>query len=257
MLFLIVGKSASGKDTLAKAMAEIGLTQVISRTDRPRRTEEEDTHIFVDEETAKSESGRAAAATTIAGHTYYALPEDIAKHDVYIVDPKGVRDLCRNLPDTTFHVVYIDADDGMRKTHAIARADDKQEAARIFDERNASESPDFDEFRLLCTDQPDTLPKNIVCVTVIKNNYQPAYMAQTAENLARYARRFYGVRDMICDLSRYGVFDIDENSQFKVMLGDQETRLPLEQVCAIYLADNSQLASLTRSWLGHKTPPSV
>ena len=32
----------------------------------------------------------------------------------------------------------IDADDGMRKTHAIARADDKQEAARIFDERNAS-----------------------------------------------------------------------------------------------------------------------
>lgn len=252
MLFLIVGKSASGKDTLARELASRGLTQVISRTDRPPRHEGEDTHLFVDADTARREAPMAAAATVVAGHTYYALSTDVDGHDVYVVDPTGVRDLCENLPDTTFHVVYMEADDDIRRAHAIARADDPELAARLFDERNQKESPDFDEFRLICTDQPDSLPRNVVCVTIMLNDYQPTTVAEMAEGLVRYRRRFEGVKSMICELSAYGIFDIDDEMGFKVTEDGQEVRVPLEQVCAIFLADDAQLAQLTRSWLGHR-----
>lgn len=252
MLFLIVGKSASGKDTIADELEARGLTRVISRTDREPRFEGEGTHLFVSHEVAEEESGRAAAATKIAGINYYALPEDIEGHDVYIIDPQGVRDLCRNLPDTTFHVVYVEADDDVRRTHAIARADDPELAARLFDERNAKESPDFDEFRLLCTDQTFALPQNVTCVTVHLNDYEPSSAAGLAERLVRYKRRFEGVMRMICDLSRYDIFDIDEDNHFKGSLDGEDTRISLEQACASFLADNEQLAELTRSWLGHR-----
>lgn len=249
MLFLIVGKSASGKDTLAHALEEHGLTQVISRTDRDPRYEDEATHIFVDADTAKTEAGSAVAATEIAGHTYYALDEDIEAHDIYVVDPRGVRDLCRNMPDEVFHVVYVDADDALRKSHAIARAEDPELASKLFDERNASEAPDFEEFRLLCTDQPEALPQQVVAVTVIRNDYTPSTLGNTASRLADWKRQFEGVRHMICELSHYDLFDIDDDCHLRADIGNERVRISLDAATAVFLADDAQLASLTRSYL--------
>ena len=47
-LYLIVGKSGSGKDTVINKVCELfNYTKVISYTTRPMRTPDENTHIFV------------------------------------------------------------------------------------------------------------------------------------------------------------------------------------------------------------------
>lgn len=251
MLMLIVGKSASGKDRLAQELEGKGLTQVISRTDRPKRNQDEATHVFVDTKTAEAESKNAVAATTIAGHTYYALEDDMEGKDVYIVDPQGVRDLCKNMPESVFHVIYVQADEAKRMSKAIARADDPKLAEETFKARDAAEAPDFEEFRLLCTDQPECLPDNVVTVTVIDNDYTPSTLANVAERLIRWKRQMDAVIHMMCEMSRYGIFDIDDNCHLKVHIDDQDQYWPLERAAATVLADDEQLSQLWRSYAGH------
>ena len=249
MLFLIVGKSASGKDTLAQELTNRGLSQVISRTDRDARYDGEDTHIFVSKDLAKQEYEQAIAKTEISGNKYYALAEDIEDKDVYIIDPKGLKDLCHNCPDTTFHVIYVYANENNRRTHAIARATNKEEAANLFDARQVDEAMVFDEFKSICSDTPSQLPKNVVAVTVMENDYQPITMYNMAEQLMQYKRKLDGVKNMVIELSAYNIFDIDDDMMFKAFIDGEETRLPLEQICSIFLADDKQLAELTRSYL--------
>ena len=47
MLFCVLGRTSSGKDTLVNKLCEkTGAKKLISYTTRPRRDREEDTHIF-------------------------------------------------------------------------------------------------------------------------------------------------------------------------------------------------------------------
>jgi guanylate kinase len=63
-----MGKTASGKDTLANKLCErTGLRPVISYTTRERRVNEGNTHIFISDEEyqALEDSGRIATFTQI------------------------------------------------------------------------------------------------------------------------------------------------------------------------------------------------
>mgnify|MGYP000358188025 FL=1 len=72
MIYLIVGRTAAGKDTFAKILEEYDLKIVKSRTTRPKRDANDDSHIFV-----KDVEDGALARNTICGHDYYILPEDL------------------------------------------------------------------------------------------------------------------------------------------------------------------------------------
>ena len=68
VLLCIMGRTASGKDTLANKLCErTGLRQVISYTTRARRVNEGDTHIFISDEdyNALESAGKIAAFTQI------------------------------------------------------------------------------------------------------------------------------------------------------------------------------------------------
>lgn len=59
MLFCVLGRSSSGKDTLVNKLCEkTGAKQLISYTTRLRRDREENTHIFVTEEEYKKNAFR-------------------------------------------------------------------------------------------------------------------------------------------------------------------------------------------------------
>ena len=105
MKTLILGRSAVGKDYLADKLSKnFGLKGVKSKTTRPIRFLHEDTHIFVNQETADKEVNKVAE-TKINGYTYYATKEDVDKADYYIIDPLGLYQLVENMPETRFHVV--------------------------------------------------------------------------------------------------------------------------------------------------------
>ena len=191
MMLLIVGKSASGKDTVAAELERRGMSSVISHTTRPRRSED-DRHVFVSEEEANRLWDDAVATTIINGCRYFATRDDVLSADIYVIDPAGLYELTGNMPDADFIVCYLDADDERRRQMAIARADDKAEAARAFDARDAEESPVFDEFkRFLLEDRAGMtshMPANIRAFLIFENDYEQGTIPAIADDLQRMLR---------------------------------------------------------------------
>lgn len=92
-LYLFVGKSASGKTTVANFLEQKhGFKQVNSYTTRPPRYEGEIGHIFVsDEEFDNLEE--IVAYTEYNGHRYGTTAEQLDQCQIYVVDVPGVETL--------------------------------------------------------------------------------------------------------------------------------------------------------------------
>ena len=146
MLFCVLGRTSSGKDTLVNKLCEkTGAKQLISYTTRPRRDGEENTHIFVTEEEYKKmlADGQVAVDTNINGNYYWSTIKQLYETDVYIVDYVGIKKL-RELELLGIRLVsiFINTPDEIRKERALnKRGDDK----KTFASRNFSEKRQFEE----------------------------------------------------------------------------------------------------------------
>ena len=130
VLLCLIGKTACGKDTIAKMLCErVGLKQIISYTTRPRRTNEGNTHIFISdaEYDELEQSGKIAAFTKIGDHRYCCTVGQLYENDIYVVDPAGIRNLRElNLPNLRLVTVYINVPDDIRRERALKkRGDDR------------------------------------------------------------------------------------------------------------------------------------
>lgn len=146
MRILIVGRTATGKDTLAKILEEEhGLKQLRSYTNRPRRPGEGDTHVFV--ETADLPKAGIVAKTKIGPHTYLATTSQFRDADVYVVDPEGLVDLARTC-EGPLAVVYLWSPPRLRRERFVARAGmpDEGDAEALFEDRDRAEDARFDAF---------------------------------------------------------------------------------------------------------------
>ena len=143
---MIIGRSGSGKDTVARYLCEkYGLMQLISTTDRPKRYPDEDTHVFVTTEQAKAMKERVAE-TRINGYQYFATRQQLDTADIYVIDPRGLADVCKNANDLELCVIYVRASEQVREGRAIRRAENEVEAKEIFRKRSESENEMFDQF---------------------------------------------------------------------------------------------------------------
>lgn len=129
-LLCVLGKTASGKDSLANKLCErTGLKQIISYTTRPRRVNEGNTHIFVDESDYEQmyQDGVIAAFTQIGQYKYWTTIDQLEDADVYIIDYTGIKTLRElNLPNIKLVSVYINVPDDIREDRALnKRKDDK------------------------------------------------------------------------------------------------------------------------------------
>ena len=153
-LLLIVGRTASGKDSLVGKLCErTDLKAVISYTTRPRRENEGDTHIFTTEDVYEQmqTEGKVAAYTQISGYHYWTTIDQLYENDLYIIDYKGIETLRElNLPDIRFVTVFVNVPDKVREERALKkRTDDKfgfrkrslDEAAQF---RDMLKNADFD-----------------------------------------------------------------------------------------------------------------
>ena len=142
-LFLILGESASGKDTLTQRLCkEFGLKQVISFTTRPPRTGEVGTHVFVDESVYHDmkESGNIAAYTYINNCHYWSTIEQLYDNDIYIIDADGLKTLeDLGLEDIDLCSIYINVPFEVRLDRALKRGDDIE----VFASRTVSETEQF------------------------------------------------------------------------------------------------------------------
>ena len=144
VVLCLMGKTASGKDTLANKLCErAGLRKVISYTTRPRRTNEGDTHIFIsdDEYQALENSGQIATFTQIGQYKYCCTVDQLYESDVYVIDPIGVQNLRKlDLSNIRLVTIYVNTPDEIRKDRALnKRGDDRL----VFMKRDVAEREQF------------------------------------------------------------------------------------------------------------------
>ncbi len=138
-LFLFVGKSASGKTTIANLLESCGYTQVYSYTTRQQRFENEPGHVFITEH-EYDQLENIVASTIYNGNRYCTTLEQIQDADIYVVDPPGVQTLLNNYDKVNrdIHIVYFAARTHTRIKRMIERGDsDTQIVGRLLnDEEN-------------------------------------------------------------------------------------------------------------------------
>lgn len=180
MKYLIVGRTAAGKDTLVHILEEeYGFRQVLSATTRPRRSPDEATHRFVTEDEAAAEADKVAQ-TRIGGYLYYATRADVEAADIYIIDPPGMMQLAKAMPEENFALIVVIAE-RLRRAGAFAlRARQGNpflagnEALEMFNERDAQESARFSVLEKASTGQtrPEGLPENVSSPVVVFNDME-------------------------------------------------------------------------------------
>ena len=123
-LFLFVGKSASGKTTVAETLVhQYGHKQVYSYCTRPPRFDGEIGHIFVSDEQFDN-LGELVAYTEYNGHRYGTTAEQLDQCDIYVVDIPGIETLLENYKtNRRICIIYFDATVHTRINRMLDRHD--------------------------------------------------------------------------------------------------------------------------------------
>jgi guanylate kinase len=132
-LYLLVGKSASGKTTIANFLEKMyGHKQVNSYTTRMPRYYGEIGHMFISN-SEFDQLGELAAFTTYNGHRYGVTYEQLAQCDIYVIDIPGVESLLKNLHGSRpICIIYFDAAVSTRIDRMIDRhASDMEIVSRL------------------------------------------------------------------------------------------------------------------------------
>ena len=145
-----MGRTCSGKTTLAKTVAETLHMKVLrSYTTRPMREGENEhtsDHIFISDDEVKLFQGKIVAYTEINGYKYFVTKDMVMNSDIYIVDPKGYKMLEDTVKRKNMKVklvpIYIDVDVADQERRFRNRGNTREE----FLERYKSEAEQFDKF---------------------------------------------------------------------------------------------------------------
>lgn len=98
LMIAIVGRSGSGKTTIAEYIEKkFGIVMIQSHTDRPKRHENENGHVFhTKEEFDKFKHEDMIAFTDFGSKRYCCLKSDTRNRNTYVIDERGLRTLLNN-----------------------------------------------------------------------------------------------------------------------------------------------------------------
>lgn len=259
MKYLIVGRTGRGKDYLKELLQNMfDWKFVLSTTTRKPRFEGEDTHVFVTKEEATSIPLEDKVAITFIKNEgdepdeYFATRQQVNEADGYIIDPKGVEVLLRNMPEEEFTIIYVTADNEKAREMAIERAKGKTDADKTYDKRYNDENEQFTAFEKAIKDGSFKKNNCVMAITVI-NDYTSDKMKQSAYELDKYKRLCTNVESILPDLKKNGTLSANENGEIRIFLADgTELYVTDKRFVAILVSDNEALATCMREWLSLK-----
>ena len=176
MIFLM-GRMASGKDTILEQMKKYGYKKLITYTTRPMRSGEiqDNTYHFIDETTFEDMRSKNLfleykSYDTVLGKWFYgSAVKDYEKaddHTVVIITPSGYKDFLDRLPEKDHFAIYISAHNDTIKKRIKIRGDNENEVLR----RMFQDDIDFKDIEKLAdvviyNDEPRSL-QSVVTETV-------------------------------------------------------------------------------------------
>lgn len=156
---LIVGRSGTGKSTLEEKLCrDYNLKSIKSYSTRPKRSPNEDSHIFINPSDVDKYPNKIAT-TTINGNFYFATKEQLDESQLYVIDPIGLYELSNNFPDLTFNLIYLKLPKYKHKQYLKNRRKNSNETPELQAQRLESENQQFDAFEDKIKN--NSLPKNI------------------------------------------------------------------------------------------------
>ena len=150
-VYLIIGRSGSGKDSIVDGVVNQGYSRIVSYTTRPRRLNEKNTHIFISDTEVDSYRDDMCAYTKIGEYEYFATYEQLMNNDFYIIDPAGLQNLIskkenhqhKSLENINFVVIYVYVPQDLRVSRLVDIRKDKPE---VMTKRLEDEEKQFAEF---------------------------------------------------------------------------------------------------------------
>ncbi|KEI83970.1 guanylate kinase (plasmid) [Clostridium botulinum B2 433] len=133
IIICLVGESGSGKSTIAELLEKEGYNYIESYTTRKPRYKGERGHIFLDSINDRNDidildngyypKENVIAYTCYKDEHYYATKEQYKNKgtSIYIVEVKGVNELRSEIDDAEILVLYLKADEQVRKGRMIKR----------------------------------------------------------------------------------------------------------------------------------------
>lgn len=131
-IITIVGQAGSGKDTVAQLMRmTLHVPILCSYTTRPMREGEVNgrEHIFVKECNIPREN--MLAYTEYGGYMYWTELDQIKDVAIYVIDEKGIMDICERFPDIELVNIYVAAKPETLKARGIAPERMKRDEYRV------------------------------------------------------------------------------------------------------------------------------
>ena len=185
-LFLLIGRSASGKTTIANILEEkYEYKSVSSYTTRPQRYDGEVGHIFIDDATF-DQLGELAGFVEYNGYRYGTTMQQVDETDIYVIDPIGAEYLLDKYKDRPICIIYFDASIPTRIYRMLDRGDSDNAIIR-----RLLQDEEYDwQIKLESTvwKQVNLENKNIEICRVNANSRQSDVLAQ----VLYYIRKFNG-----------------------------------------------------------------
>ena len=142
-LYLVVGRSGAGKTATVKELCQLhNLTEVISYTTRPRRKNEGNTHVFVNQLEFEMIRSDISGYTFFNGYEYASTNQQLCCSDLYVIDPKGIKYFktkYRYSDSRPYKIIYIDVDKSDCKARMLMRGDSPKD----IEKRSANDDVEF------------------------------------------------------------------------------------------------------------------
>ena len=171
MIYLIMGRTSTGKDTLGNFLKKEGISPIISKTTRKKRENENSEHIFVNEDDFKKDKENILVKSKIDDNYYYITKEMLKDDHYYIIDPEGAKTLTKITPSKNYYIFYLNVEDKrIREERFLNR--DKTSSKKDFTKRDDNEDEIFRNFETSVVDESvyKDFGKNVLKINILETS---------------------------------------------------------------------------------------
>lgn len=253
MLYLIIGRSNTGKKKLAEELINNKLKELKLCTTAPETPKTKNKYTFVTPDEAATITNKVFTKT-IDNYEYFITESQIKNSDFYITTPEDMKTIIENNPKISFHIVHCTAiATEIQKNFLTRNCTDKESEQKKLDELFESENNKFLELEKNLKDETYCIAENAITIHTFENDYEPNSIVEYTLCLSFYKTMFKNLMTITDQCVKLGVINSSEPNHCEVYFQkpDCKKSIPYELFVDSVLANEDGLTHLLKCYLGH------